>query len=94
MGSTENSANTQNISTESINSWYSEVKDFDNRFVSKFEFYYKPMTGHYTQLVWADTTHVGCGMVQYKNSNFYITLFACNYSPGGNVGDVSVYPTL
>ncbi|KAK0080209.1 hypothetical protein PV325_000293, partial [Microctonus aethiopoides] len=85
MGSSENSKNTQDIMTDSINSWYDEVKDFDNRFVSKFEFHHESVTGHYTQLVWADTTHVGCGMVQYKNSGFYMTLFACNYSPGGNV---------
>ncbi|KAK0180708.1 hypothetical protein PV327_003065 [Microctonus hyperodae] len=93
MGSSENSESTQDILTELVNSWYAEVKDFDNNLVYKYEFHEKPMTAHYSQLVWADTTHVGCGMVQYKYNGFYITLLACNYSPGGNVGGASVYPT-
>ena len=25
-------------------------------------------TGHYTQVVWADTREVGCGYIQYKDA--------------------------
>ena len=36
--------------------------------------------GHYTQVVWHNTTKIGCGVS--KCSNGYIV--ACNYAPGGN----------
>ncbi|KAJ3255790.1 hypothetical protein HK103_006048 [Boothiomyces macroporosus] len=39
--------------------------------------------GHYTQIVWKETTQVGCG-----RKNGYVT---CNYSPAGNILGVSAY---
>ncbi|KAA3674405.1 uncharacterized protein DEA37_0004897 [Paragonimus westermani] len=39
--------------------------------------------GHYTQLVWADTTHVGCAVASCTSlSN--LQLVVCNYGPSGN----------
>ena len=35
---------------------------------------------HYTQIIWPGTTHVGCGMVVGRSSNWFV----CRYSPGGN----------
>ncbi|TPP65506.1 GLIPR1 protein 1 [Fasciola gigantica] len=45
------------------------------------------MCGHYTQLVWASTTHVGCGVRDCGfNANFpYGLSIVCNYGPGGNM---------
>ncbi len=37
--------------------------------------------GHYTQVVWRGTTHVGCGMASCGNSEVWV----CNYTPPGNV---------
>lgn len=37
--------------------------------------------GHYTQVVWRDTTKVGCGMAQGKGREVWV----CNYDPPGNV---------
>ncbi|MBX7173632.1 MAG: hypothetical protein K1X72_21870 [Pyrinomonadaceae bacterium] len=39
--------------------------------------------GHYTQVVWRKTTHVGCGINRNTPGPFK-TFFVCNYSPGGN----------
>lgn len=38
-------------------------------------------TGHFTQLVWRDTTAVGCA----TNSRCSMATYICQYSPGGNV---------
>jgi hypothetical protein len=38
-------------------------------------------TGHFTQVVWRATTHVGCGTASCTG----LVLWVCNYDPPGNV---------
>ena len=38
------------------------------------------MVGHYTQVVWENTTHVGCGRKKCTD----MIIITCNYWPGGN----------
>ncbi|XP_028130822.1 venom allergen 3 [Diabrotica virgifera virgifera] len=75
-----------------IQSWFDEVKDFNNTWVDSFGYY--PTTkvvGHYTQAAWADTTKVGCGLTFYDSGNWNNWFVACNYAPGGNINTQSVY---
>ncbi|XP_077289006.1 salivary antigen-5-like isoform X2 [Arctopsyche grandis] len=64
-----------------IHAWFDEVRAYG----------YKPTgyshgTGHYSQLVWGETSHVGCGFTFYYDpSRGYTKLYVCNYGPGGNV---------
>ncbi|KAJ0178778.1 hypothetical protein K1T71_005553 [Dendrolimus kikuchii] len=64
-----------------INAWFDEVRIYG----------FKPITGghgtgHYSQLVWSETSHVGCGYTFYYDPvRGYTKLYVCNYGPGGNV---------
>ena len=40
--------------------------------------------GHYTQVVWEDTTAVGCGYGTCEDGNSTIEVIVCNYDPPGN----------
>merc|ERR1712002_866164 len=75
---------------KAVNNWYSEVeKPFDPAFINPFK--YVEGTGHYTQVVWADTEAVGCGLVNYKDGSWYKTFIACNYVVGGNMRGSTMY---
>ncbi|CAG0899177.1 unnamed protein product [Darwinula stevensoni] len=69
-----------------IQSWYNEVTSFNSTFISPYQF--KSSTGHYTQVVWADTYSVGCGYIAYGGGS---NLYVCNYGPGGNVLGTTMY---
>ena len=39
-------------------------------------------------MLWAKTTHIGCGFVNYQQENRNTVLLICNYGPVGNfIGD-------
>jgi len=65
-----------------INSWYSEKKyyDYDTNSCQKGK-----VCGHYTQIIWKSSTHLGCGKATYKKGNFLGgTIIVCRYDPPGN----------
>ncbi|XP_063988419.1 uncharacterized protein LOC135168315 [Diachasmimorpha longicaudata] len=80
---------------EMVDNWYNEVKDFDKNMVKSLHLPPVPpgpKLGHYTQMVWAKTTSVGCGASRYKKKGeFYKTYLVCNYAPGGNYDGQAVY---
>lgn len=72
-----------------VRKWYNQVKNFDRRRI--YQYRPDPNTVAYSQLVWANTTDVGCGGVKYKDGIFFKTYLVCNYAPTGNSIDQTVY---
>ena len=62
---------------DAVNSWYSEVKDYDYN-NPKFS----PATGHFTALVWKSTKAQGIGVATNPSTKF--TVVVANYAPPGN----------
>jgi len=65
-----------------VKDWYDEVSLFSNKHVKPFQF--SSATGHYSQVVWANTDKVGCGATSYRDGKWFATLYTCNYGPNGN----------
>ncbi len=59
-------------------SWYSEIKEYKYGPLTNNNWF---KTGHYTQMVWKSTTHVGIGKAICKDGSI---LIVANYSPSGN----------
>lgn len=68
-----------------VSTWSSEEHYYDynaNRCTSG------KVCGHYTQLVWKDTTEVGCAkIICYDKSQ----VWSCNYNPSGNYASQKPY---
>ncbi|KAK4047935.1 hypothetical protein OIV83_005119 [Microbotryomycetes sp. JL201] len=67
--------------TDGINSWYSEIKDYD---FGKGDF--SMGTGHFTQLVWRGTRKIGCyiGTCDLSIWDGLNSFLVCEYEPAGN----------
>ncbi|KAJ8921932.1 hypothetical protein NQ315_008566 [Exocentrus adspersus] len=70
-----------------IQAWFDEHKNY--RYSRKFRL--TKGTGHYTQVVWADTSHIGCGYAYYASGSMYDKLYVCNYGPAGNIKGRLIY---
>ncbi|XP_011300071.1 venom allergen 3 [Fopius arisanus] len=78
--------------SEIVQAWYDEVENFDSQVVPSFRSS-KKLTGHYTQLVWGETTRIGCGLMRYKRGAMFTVHLVCNYGPAGNWLDEPIYQT-
>ncbi|KAL1140147.1 hypothetical protein AAG570_000079 [Ranatra chinensis] len=58
-----------------VQMWFDEVKQYgyNNKYDSK--------TGHYSQVIWADSHLVGCGYSYYEVDKGYNIFYVCNYGP-------------
>lgn len=75
----ENLARGYNFETAAgVTAWWDEINEYDYSNPG-----YSEGTGHFTQLVWAATTDIGCG---YKDCGSGLGYYlVCNYLPIGNV---------
>ena len=61
------------------------------KFKLKIFFRFSSGTGHYTQIAWADSEELGCGMVYFKEQDWYKSIVVCNYATAGNFGGEAMY---
>jgi len=89
--------------------WYKEIENFtaapkelQKSVIQKFKSGSSEggikKTGHFTQVIWAETTKIGCAAIAYDSSDprSYITrelIHYCNYYPTGNMGDRPIFLT-
>jgi Cysteine-rich secretory protein family len=68
---------TGNFTAESaVELWYKEINHYN--FSSPG---FSPATGHFTQMVWKNSTQLGCAMAHCSGETFWV----CRYSPQGNI---------
>nr|XP_027214517.1 CRISP/Allergen/PR-1-like [Penaeus vannamei] len=72
-----------------LNAFFDEVDMMDKSEVDSF--LGNRGVGHYTQLVWGATSHVGCGYIAYKNNRYIQSYYACNYGQAGNYVNRKIY---
>jgi hypothetical protein len=70
---------------DAVDAWAGEAADYDHDTNTC-----SGVCGHYTQLVWADTERVGCGIADCGGIRFPSTI-VCDYSPGGNINGEPPY---
>ncbi|SCU95628.1 LAFA_0G01332g1_1 [Lachancea sp. 'fantastica'] len=74
-----------------VDYWYDEIKYYDYNDITGIE-HNGEEVGHFTQLVWASSSNVGCAVLQcdtqatYGQNSIYLI---CEYSPAGNVYDAT-----
>ncbi|TRY83204.1 hypothetical protein DNTS_035115 [Danionella cerebrum] len=76
------SANKKLTGCEAVESWYSEIKDYNFSrpgFTSK--------TGHFTQVVWKDSKELGVGLATDGNTTFVVG----QYLPAGNITNAGYF---
>ncbi|XP_060907394.1 cysteine-rich venom protein TEL1-like [Labrus mixtus] len=71
-----------------IDSWYSEVKDWEFGSGSIND----GVVGHFTQVVWYKSHKIGCGLAYCPDSRFKY-FYVCHYCPVGNYNLARPYKT-
>ncbi|NEW59957.1 hypothetical protein GSY74_01560, partial [Sulfurovum sp. bin170] len=72
---------------KAVDSWHGEKADYNYEKNSC-----SAVCGHYTQVVWKQTTEIGCAKATYQKGNFKGgTIVVCRYNPAGNMGGEKPY---
>ncbi|KAG1465082.1 hypothetical protein G6F56_004953 [Rhizopus delemar] len=63
-----------------IDGWYDEYKDYNYSNPG-----FSDDAGHFTQVVWKNTTEIGCGVATCDNLGKGAKLYTCSYDHMGNI---------
>ena len=77
--------------------WYDEVRCFNGKKPWNEQDGAPCVVGHYTQMAWAKSIKVGCGMTVFdkkKDGKNIEMHFVCNYGPAGNDVGINICPTF
>lgn len=72
---------------EVVDYWASEERFFDHK-KREFKMSQVSLYGHYSQIIWSETTHVGGAKQRCKHGG---EIWVCHYSPRGNMIGSMVY---
>ena len=72
---------------DAVDSWASEEKYYHGEKITLNNYW---IFGHYTQIIWKQTTTVGCAISQDANGIYYVV---CEYYPPGNIIGKKPVPT-
>jgi len=64
--------------------WANERHDVGSIDELSPSYVFKSNTGHWTQMIWAETDKVGCGATKSLDGSWNKVTVVCNYSPRGN----------
>ena len=87
-------ADIKNAVANPTQAWFNEVTNpgFASENINPFVFNANGLqNGHYSQVVWAKTEELGCGVVYYKGEVYYETIIVCNYAQSGNYVGAVMY---
>ncbi|MCB1206871.1 MAG: hypothetical protein KDN18_21625 [Verrucomicrobiae bacterium] len=71
--------------------WYSEKAKMPKNARTMTVELFNRGVGHYTQMVWKGSTHIGAGIASYQQGGFTMTVVVCCYNPPGNMMGAAIY---
>ncbi|XP_043232236.1 venom allergen 3-like [Amphibalanus amphitrite] len=90
----------KNWTEDAINPWFYDELDAFTQNDLTFRKASSYPAGHLTQVIWADSTEVGCGFIAFEDTQnipdygpytFTRRHYVCNYFPAGNIINQQIY---